>query len=361
VNVTNLIKKLKSLILPRKSSLPSLLKVLIESKNDTINFTTTDLDVTTSISMRIDSPEFIAVVDLKTLISILSSLPKNSSVRMSLENTNLIIHSTLGNFPIHSDNRDSYHSIPSQPENTEMCHISVVSQMEELLPFAADKFNEIRAQITGIRYDHEKHNLIGTNGHYLAIYKDIPEIFNASVTIPTDAIKYLAKLLKSSSEYGKGSTINCIETGISTNHATPYVSFIGEDFSVITRSIEGQFPPYEKVLPTNFEFEMSLNKEIILNIPKECMNKSTHQIVFSTIDATKELTVRTENYDVNWSTICGTSNFQCDMCFNAVLLQNIANFIGNDPLILKIVDARTAVMYEDSRRLALIMPIKIHD
>jgi DNA polymerase-3 subunit beta len=359
MNVTNLIKKLKSLILPRKSHLPSLLKVLIESKNDTINFTTTDLDVTTSVSMRIDNPDFIAVVELKTLISILSSMPKNSEVRMSLENTNLIIHSTLGNFPIHSDSRDSYPSIPSQPENTEMCPVSVVSQMEELLPFAADKVKEIREQLTGIRYDLEKHNLIGTNGHYLAIYKDIPQIFNASVTIPTDAIKYLAKLLKSSSEYGKGSNINCIETGISTNH-TQYVSFIGEDFSVTARSIEGQFPPYEKVFPTNFEFEMSLNKEIILNIPKECMNKSTHQITFSTSEQ-NELTVRTENDDIHWSTICGTSNFHGDMGFNAVLLQNIANFIGNDPLILKIVDARTAVMYEDSRRLALIMPVRIHD
>lgn len=80
MNNTTLIKKLKALHVPKNTSLPVLKKVLIECKNDVLHFTTTDLDTQTSFHVPFDYAGFTALVDHKELISILSSLPKNTEV-----------------------------------------------------------------------------------------------------------------------------------------------------------------------------------------------------------------------------------------------------------------------------------------
>lgn len=373
---STLLKKLRSLHANKKASIPALKNVLIQASTYRTDFITTDLDVFTTATTHDNLLEdmgstFTCHIPLDALIKAVNATPNNSEIHLSHAKNKLTLHTAIGKMHIPSESRDSFPSIPEISEHTRTDFTTeIVEKMVNLLPFAAND-SEIRGSLIGIHFNSTRKELVATNGHYMGLYKNIPEIFPMNTIIQRTGIKPLEKLVKSSGDYDKNeyapmaigyipSYATDTETGEKTIHSISSVQFSGEDWSITIKSQEGPYPPYEKVIPANNKTILSLDRKVIDNIPMKLLNAATHQIMF-TAEAGK-VNIYGENIDeMSWEAECGTSNDNLRIAFNANLLQEIANFVNDNPLKLYCEDSATAVIYEDEDRLALLMPVRLPD
>jgi len=370
MNKETLVKKLKALHVPPKTSLPSLSHVLIENNTCETTFSTTDLDITTVVKViDLTSNDFTAVVDYASLVKAIDATPKGSEISLTVANKKLNIHTPIGIFNLPSDSRESYPSLPEIADNTRTDHTTaIVDKLVSLMPFVADR-NEIRASLTGICYNKERSELVGTNGHVMGIFKNAPEMFHQSTIIDGNGIKPLLQLVKASESYDRkeyapmaiGSLLTKVTnltTGEITTGDITYTQFSGEDWMISIRKVEGPYPPYEKVIPANNQEVINLDRKVIDNIPIKLINPATHQILLAYNN--DKITAYGENTDsMSWESECGTGSYNGQIAFNACLLQDIANFVDNNPLVLKVKDCSTAVLYEDTERIALLMPVRL--
>lgn len=370
MNKETLVKKLKALHVPPKTSLPSLSHVLIENNTCETTFSTTDLDITTVVKViDLTSNDFTAVVDYASLVKAIDATPKGSEISLTVANKKLNIHTPIGIFNLPSDSRESYPSLPEIADNTRTDHTTaIVDKLVSLMPFVADR-NEIRASLTGICYNKERSELVGTNGHVMGIFKNAPEMFHQSTIIDGNGIKPLLQLVKASESYDRkeyapmaiGSLLTKVTnltTGEITTGDITYTQFSGEDWMISIRKVEGPYPPYEKVIPANNQEVINLDRKVIDNIPIKLINPATHQILLACNN--DKITAYGENTDsMSWESECGTGSYNGQIAFNACLLQDIANFVDNNPLVLKVKDCSTAVLYEDTERIALLMPVRL--
>jgi DNA polymerase-3 subunit beta len=363
-----IVKKLKALHM--KSKVPNLQKVLIENNTCETTFTTTDLEVWTSVLVTdFTSNPFTALVDYASLVKAIDAVPKKTEVTFSVENNKLTVHTAIGNMVLPSEDKDSFPSLPEIAENTRTDYTTeIIDKLVDLSVFMADQ-NEIRASLQGICYNAERAELVATNGHYMGIYKNVPEMFPVSTIIGGSGIKPLQKLVRASESYDRKeyapmaigslrSTLTNAETNETSEGAITYSQFSGDDWSITIRSTEGPYPPYWKVIPTEETTTISLYKTVIDNIPIKLLNQATKQVLLTAKYG--NVTIFGENSDdMSWNSDCGTGTYEGQVAFNANLLQDIANFVGNNPLVLEVVDYSTAVKYEDADRLALIMPVRL--
>jgi DNA polymerase-3 subunit beta len=92
--------------------------------------------------------------------------------------------------------------------------------------------------------------MVATNTHRLAIKKEILDDFtgNVNIIIPAKILNELAKI--SSSDVPSDITVNCTSNQI---------SFAFDNVYIKSRLIEGKFPDYNRVIPSNFQTEILLN------------------------------------------------------------------------------------------------------
>lgn len=92
--------------------------------------------------------------------------------------------------------------------------------------------------------------MVATNTHRLAIKREILDDFNGSIKIiiPAKILNELARV--SVSDVPSEITVNCNNNQISFNLDNVYIK---------SRLIEGQFPDYNRVIPSSFATEITLN------------------------------------------------------------------------------------------------------
>jgi len=315
------------------------------------------------------SNPFTALVDYASLVKAIDAVPKKTEVTFSVEDGKLTIHTAIGNMVLPSESRDSFPSIPEIAENTRTDYTTeIVDKLVDLSVFMADQ-NEIRVSLQGICYNTERNELVATNGHYMGIHKNVPEMFPVSTIIGGTGIKPLQKLVRASESYDKKeyapmaigslrSKAENVDTSEISEGEITYAQFSGDDWSITIRTTEGPYPNYVPIIATMEHTTISLDKKVIDNIPIKLLNQATKQILLTA--KAGNVTIFGENHDdMSRNSACGTATYEGQVAFNAELLQDIANFVGNNPLVLEVVDYATAVKYEDADRLALIMPVRL--
>lgn len=117
--------------------------------------------------------------------------------------------------------------------------------------------NHFRQVFTGVLFDlHEdgKIKIVASDTHRLAYYTyelEQKEIEPLKFVIPSRTVNELLRFLEDSSER--------IEIALSENN----VIFYKENFLLLSRLIEGQYPNYETVIPASFSTELNVKTSIL--------------------------------------------------------------------------------------------------
>ena len=236
-----------------RSTLPILSNILIETQQDGIKLTATDLDIGISCVIPVDIQEQGAItLPAKRFSDIIKELPSGDVSITSKKNNLVVIETGLCQFKIMGLAREEFPKLPEfKDKEVIKLEQAGLKQVLNLTSFAVS-FDETRYILNGILFKINKNNLtlVATDGRRLAIIeKKLNQGIDRDINIiiPIKTIHELNRNLKD-------------EGGLNLLLGNNQALFDLGNVVVISRLIEGEFPDYRQVIPPLSENKMRVDR-----------------------------------------------------------------------------------------------------
>ena len=250
-------------VVSTRTTLPILSNVLLRAEGDRLEFTATDLDVTVacSVEARVKKPGA-STVPVKKLFGIVREL-SNSEIDLEVDDKNVCsIHSGASFYKIHGLSADEFPPLPKFKDDKKVVlKQENIKGMLKKTSFGIST-DESRYVLNGIFISLKDHKMtmVATDGRRLALVDeevDISEKSQGEFIVPAKAVAELNRLLQDKGD---------VEIRYSDNQA----SFTLKDekgFSIliVTKLIEGNYPNYRQVIPSEVKERVSLLREEFLH------------------------------------------------------------------------------------------------
>ncbi len=246
-------------IVERRHTLPILANVLIRKTGETIELTTSDLEiqVRTRAELGGDGGSFSTTVGARKLIDILRSMPADQIVTISSAQNKLTLQGGKSRFTLQTLPADDFPLVQEAADFGPAFSVpqKALKGLIDQVHFAM-AVHDIRYYLNGILFVAEGKNLtlVATDGHRLALAQatlDV-EIPKQEVILPRKTVLELQRLLRDD----KGGDDGAIEMRFAGNQAK--FSFSGMEF--VTKLVEGKFPDYNRVIPKNHKNAVTLGR-----------------------------------------------------------------------------------------------------
>ena len=345
--------------LPPRTSLPSLTNVLLEAQDDLLRLSATDLDTTviTSVPATITNPGSLALPG-KRLHEIARELP-GGDVHMSGTGNRVTISCDRSEFTLSGSSTDSFPALPRLEEGNPLTlPVAVLSEAITKTSYAVAR-DDYRPALNGAlwKLGAEGFEMVATDGHRLARIR-MPQITSPEpleAIVAPKALNLLAKLAG--------------EDSVSIRFGGNQISFELDSTVIFSRTIEGPYPPYEKVIPSGNDMELLIHREDLvaaLRRMRIIANPATHQVKFSL--EPDNVLVEAEYSDAGEAHEKLDGEYQGDpmrIGFNGDFLRDILRNMECSRVRVLLKNGTTAVIIrqeeapEDVDYLALLMPVKL--
>ena len=246
-------------IVERRHTLPILANVLLRKSGETIELTTSDLEiqVRTHAELGGDADAYATTVGARKLIDILRTLPADQVVSLATAQNKLTLTGGKSRFTLQTLPADDF---PLVNEAVDFGPVFAVPQktlksLVNQVHFAM-AVHDIRYYLNGILFVAEGRTLtlVATDGHRLALAQATleSEIPKQEVILPRKTVLELQRLLADED--------SPIETRFAGNQAR--FAFSGMEF--VTKLVEGKFPDYNRVIPKGHKNAVVLGRAPLL-------------------------------------------------------------------------------------------------
>lgn len=253
-------------IVERRHTLPILANVLIRKQGSQVEFTTSDLEiqVRTTVEFDGDAGALSTTVGARKLIDILRSMPADQTVSLTSNQNKMTLQGGKSRFTLQTLPADDFPLVQEAADFGPAFSVpqKTLKGLINQVHFAM-AVHDIRYYLNGILFVAEGKNLtlVATDGHRLALAQaqletDIPK---QEVILPRKTVLELMRLLKDGGKGGEDEN-QPIEMRFAGNQAK--FSFSGMEF--VTKLVEGKFPDYNRVIPKNHKFRVTLGRAPLL-------------------------------------------------------------------------------------------------
>src|SRR4051812_8745743 len=243
-------------IIERRHTLPILSNVVLERGTDTLSFLATDIEI--QISARSAIPmagEARALtVGARKLVDILRALPEGSEVTLQQQDKRLLVKAGKSRFSLQTLPAEDFPRL-SKPAGEAARFAMSQKALRRLLGLVqyAMAQQDIRYYLNGLLMvvDGGELKLVATDGHRLA-FASMPlpaSMQRQEAIIPRKTVVELTKLLADSDE----------EVGIEVSAAQASFSF--GSIQLVSKLIDGKFPDYTRVIPTQHKNTLTAERE----------------------------------------------------------------------------------------------------
>lgn len=345
--------------LPPRTSLPSLTNVLLEADDDFLRLSATDLDTTviTSVPATITNSGSLALPG-KRLHEIARELP-GGDVHLSGTGNRVTITCDRSEFTLSGSSTDSFPALPKLENGSPITlPVQILSEAITKTSYAVAR-DDYRPALNGAlwKLGNEGFEMVATDGHRLA------RIRMPAITAPQALEAIVApKALNLLTKLADGDTV-------SIRFGGNQISFQLDSTVIFSRTIEGPYPPYEKVIPSGNDMELSMEREDLvaaLRRMRIIANPATHQVRFSL--EPDNVLVEAEYSDAGRAHEKLDAEYAGDpmrIGFNGDFLRDILRNMDCQRVRVLVKDGTTAVIIrqenatEDVDYLALLMPVKL--
>ncbi|MBB2487742.1 DNA polymerase III subunit beta [Mitsuaria sp. WAJ17] len=257
-------------IVERRHTLPILANVLIRKQGRQVELTTSDLEIQVRTTVEFDGDEgnFSSTVGARKLIDILRSMPSDQTVSLSSNASKMTLQGGKSRFTLQTLPADDFPLVQEAADFGPAFSVpqKTLKHLINQVHFAM-AVHDIRYYLNGILFVAEGKSLtlVATDGHRLALAQaeletDIPK---QEVILPRKTVLELMRLLKDGGKDAKseGGDDQPIEMRFAGNQAK--FSFSGMEF--VTKLVEGKFPDYNRVIPKNHKFRVTLGRAPLLS------------------------------------------------------------------------------------------------
>lgn len=343
-------------IITAKSTLPILSNILLETYQDKIRLTATDLDVGITCVIPVDIQEAGAItVPAKRFGDIIRELPSDSISITTKKNNLVIIDTESCQFKIMGLGREEFPKLP-EFKDKEVIKIeqAILKQMLGLVVFAAST-DETRYVLNGILFKINKGNLVlvATDGKRLAIAeKKIDQEMDKSISviIPIKTIHELNRNLKDGPE---------VVIMLGQNQ----MLFDFGDVVIISRLIEGEFPDYQQVIPPVSGGKMKIERNQFLLAVKRAALLATQDYQAVKLEVFKnKLVVSKSTPDIGESREEIAVEYQGKelvIGFNPAYLMDVLKNLADEKVELELIDSEKPGVVRSAGYVYIVLPMRL--
>jgi len=374
VSSTDLLSHLQAIsrVINSKNSLPILDNFLLHLEGNKLTMTASDVETTLITSMEVDAAEGDGKVAVASRL-LLDTLREFSEQPLSftINNSNLamVITSANGSYNFIGQNGDEYPRLPQFEGDTKSLTISASSLsagISKTLFCTAD--DELRPVMNGVYFDitQESVTFVATDAHKLVRCKSthtsaqLEGEDTACFILPKKPANMLKNILPKES--------GTVEIRFDKKNA----HFNLANYTMICRQVEGKFPNYNAVIPTNNPHKIIIDRVSILNALKRVsvFSNQASNLVKLAFESNQ---IHISAQDIDFSISAEeTINCQFDeepikIGFKSSFLIEILGNINCTDIVMELADAARAGLilpFENEQNeeiLMLLMPMVLND
>jgi DNA polymerase III subunit beta len=322
-----------------------------------LHLAATDMEVSLRATVEAQvADEGTVVVPGKLLLDIARSLPESEvTIEHKPEEAVVVVTAGTANYRLHTYSSEDFPRLP-EIEDSGLHAIDREALVETVARVGRSASrDESRPVLTGIlvRFEPGKIVMAATDSYRLAVKETpvegtLPEL---EAIIPARALQELARIAGTADE---------IQLGLQENH----VVFGAEGTWLTTRRIDGQFPNYRQLLPEQFEYELALPREELLEVVRRVSLMAQRNSPLRLRFADGELTVSAVTQDVGEARESLPAPYTGDVMeigFNAEFLRDGLDSVDSETIKFKLISPlRPAVLEGEADDYVYpIMPIRL--
>lgn len=371
VSSTELLSHLNAIskVISSKNTLPILDNYLFQLEDNRLTITASDLESTLITSIDLDNTEGSGnvAVPAKLLNDTLKEFPEQPlTFQIELETSAIDIYSENGKFSIVGQNGDDFPQLPELKEETAASigvnHEVLLNGITKTLFATAD--DELRPVMNGIYIELGNDDLtfVASDAHKLVRYKrsDAKSEVESSFILPKKPASLLKNLLPKE------------EFDVKLQFDDKNAIFTLSNYKVICRLVEGNYPSYNSVIPTNNTNRMIVDRLELFNTIKRVSvfaNQASNLIKLHIDD--NQLVVSAQDVDFSISAVerlkCQYEGDDIEIGFKSTFLLEILSNLSSSEVKMELSDPTRAGLLLPAEKeideedvLMLLMPMMIN-
>jgi DNA polymerase-3 subunit beta len=349
-------------VVSTRTTLPILSNVLLRAEGDRLEFTATDLDVTIacSVEAKVKKPGA-STVPVKRLFGIVRELG-NSDLELEVDDKNTCsVRSGASFYKINGLAADEFPPLPKFKEDKNVViPQETLKGMLKKTSFAIST-DESRYVLNGIFMSLKDHKvtMVATDGRRLALVDeqvDLSDKSEGEFIVPAKAVAELNRLLLDKGE---------VEVRYAENQASfALKNEKGSSVLIITKLIEGNYPNYRQVIPSEVKERVSLIREEFLHALRraEIMTSEKSNSVKMTFGK-NTLSITANSPEVGEARESLAINYkgkEMSIAFNPKYLIDPLNALVNDEVFIELIDELSpGVLKINGPFLYVVMPMRL--
>jgi len=364
-----LLKKLQLIggVLNASNTLPILDDFLFEIKKGELTITASDLETTMVTTISIEAKEDgVIAIPAKLLLDTLKTFPDQPlTFTIDKDNFGIEISSDYGKYKLTGHDGTEFPKTPRlEKPSTIDVDASILSNAVNKTLFATGN-DELRPVMSGVFFEINNDDItfVATDAHKLVKYKrsDLKADKGASFILPKKPLTLLKNILGNVGE----------EVKIEYNETN--AMFVFGSTKMTARLIDGKYPNYNAVIPTENPNSLTVGRNALLNSIKRVSifsNKTTHQVKLKMTGS--ELHISAEDLDfaneANERLTCQYEGEDMEIGFNSrFLIEMLTNLESDDVNIAMSASNRAGILTpcekdDDAEEiLMLVMPVMLNN
>ena len=361
--------QLLSKVINAKNTLPILNNFLFQLKDSELVITASDLETTliSTIELETYSGEGLITVEAKRLIDILKEFPEQPlTFNVDEETKKIEITSDKGTYSIASrDEGSDYPQLPVPGADAKKITLSADILLKGIdKTFFATADDELRPVMNGIFIEifEDKINFVASDAHKLVRYirSDFSVDFVSSFILPKKSASIVKNILLKADE----------EVNIQFDEKNAFIDFKG--YKVVCRLVEGNYPSYNSVIPTENPNKMTIDRvEFYTALKRVSIFSNQASNLIKLVINSNNINVSAQDIDFALSADenvpCSFVGDEMQIGFKSTFLIEILSNIDSQEIVMEMSDPTRAGIIlpannenENEDLLMLLMPMMIN-
>ena len=350
-------------VVERKQTLPILSNVLLQTKDNKLSITGTDLEVELIGQTQLDlggTENKQITLPGRKLIDICKSLPDGAAIELYQERERIILRSGRSRFTLSTLPANDFPNVEEHESNIRFqvpqrdlyyllnrCYFAMAQQ-------------DVRYYLNGLMLEITPGTLraVATDGHRLAmntIKADVNTDHRMQVIIPRKGISELMRILED------------VDTEIQVTVGANYIRITSPEYTFTSKLIDGRFPDYERVIPKNGDKVVELNREelkqtlvrtaILCNEKFRGLRFELRHNLLRVFANNPQQEVAEEELSINYV------NDEIDIGFNVNYILDVLNTLKSEFVKLIFTDANSSMLIQEAESADdstfVIMPMRL--
>jgi DNA polymerase III subunit beta len=349
-------------IVDKRHTLPILANVLLRKHQDRVELITSDLEVQVQTCVAVDDAgqePVTLTLGARKLIDILRSMPAEQSISLALNGAKAVLQAGKSRFTLQSMPGEDFPLVQEAADFGPVFTIpqKILKQLINQVHFAM-AVQDLRYYLNGILFVAEGQNLVlvATDGHRLAWVQttlDL-EIPKQEVILPRKTVLELQRLLVDDD--------SAIEISFASNQA----KFKFSNLEFITKLVEGKFPDYNRVIPKNHKYSITIGRQTLLSSLQRAaiLTPDKFKGVHLHIEpgVLKVSSKNTEQEEANEEIEIDYDGENIETGFNVTYLIDILSHNTEDMIKIDFLDGNSSLLFTIPEKIGfkyVVMPMKI--